>query len=134
MKPVQLVIPSGTILSPSHTAAVVGGNVLTTQRIVDVIFRAFETCAASQVNYCLYFTVEDTNKMWDVLAASNYRIPCQVKSCLTTSFVTCPALIYFDRVFLKTYKMHNAPFFVALVWPVHVAGSQRFVQKYDVCF
>ena len=49
LKPIQLTIPSHTILSPSETAAVVGGNVLTTQRLVDVIFRAFETCAASQV-------------------------------------------------------------------------------------
>lgn len=48
LKPVQLVIPPGTILSPSETSAVVGGNVLTTQRIVDVVFKAFQTCAASQ--------------------------------------------------------------------------------------
>ena len=48
MKPVKLVIPPGTILSPSEISAVVGGNVLTTQRIVDVVFKAFETCAASQ--------------------------------------------------------------------------------------
>jgi 5-oxoprolinase (ATP-hydrolysing) len=31
-------------------AAVVGGNVLTSQRIVDVILLAFEACAASQVS------------------------------------------------------------------------------------
>ncbi len=48
LKPVQVLIPSGSLLDPSETAAVVGGNVLTCQRIVDVIFRAFETCAASQ--------------------------------------------------------------------------------------
>ncbi len=34
---------------PSEEAAVVGGNVLTSQRIVDLIFKAFEICAASQV-------------------------------------------------------------------------------------
>ena len=43
-------IPKGSILDPSENAAVVGGNVLTSQRIVDVIFKAFSTCAASQVN------------------------------------------------------------------------------------
>ena len=48
LKPVQVLIPSGSLLDPSETAAVVGGNVLTCQRIVDVVFRAFETCAASQ--------------------------------------------------------------------------------------
>ena len=41
-------IPKGSLLDPSDTAAVVGGNVLTSQRIVDVVFRAFSACAASQ--------------------------------------------------------------------------------------
>ena len=41
-------IPSGSLLSPSRTAAVCGGNVLTSQRIVDVVLRAFHACAASQ--------------------------------------------------------------------------------------
>ncbi|CAB1349800.1 unnamed protein product [Coregonus sp. 'balchen'] len=36
---------------PSQNAAVVGGNVLTSQRVVDVIFRAYKVCAASQVPY-----------------------------------------------------------------------------------
>ncbi|XP_075437118.1 5-oxoprolinase-like isoform X2 [Ascaphus truei] len=47
--PVQAIIPKGSILDPSADAAVVGGNVLTSQRIVDVIFKAFDVCAASQV-------------------------------------------------------------------------------------
>ncbi|TGZ66496.1 hypothetical protein CRM22_005298 [Opisthorchis felineus] len=48
LKPIKLTVPDGTILSASPTAAVVGGNVLTSQRIVDVIFAAFRCCAASQ--------------------------------------------------------------------------------------
>lgn len=48
IKPVDIVIPDGCFLHPSAGAAVCAGNVLTSQRIVDVIFRAFETCAASQ--------------------------------------------------------------------------------------
>ncbi|XP_018428770.1 PREDICTED: 5-oxoprolinase isoform X1 [Nanorana parkeri] len=46
--PVKVIIPKGSILDPSPDAAVVGGNVLTSQRIVDVIFKAFQVCAASQ--------------------------------------------------------------------------------------
>lgn len=45
----RVVIPKGSILDPSPEAAVVGGNVLTSQRVVDVILRAFGACAASQV-------------------------------------------------------------------------------------
>lgn len=41
-------IPEGSLLSPSKTAAVCGGNVLTSQRIVDVVLKAFHACAASQ--------------------------------------------------------------------------------------
>ncbi|KAM6033035.1 5-oxoprolinase [Chlamydotis macqueenii] len=48
LAPVRVLIPKGSILDPSPEAAVVGGNVLTSQRVVDVIFRAFGVCAASQ--------------------------------------------------------------------------------------
>ena len=41
-------IPKKTLLSPSRTAAVCGGNVLTSQRIVDVVLKAFHAAAASQ--------------------------------------------------------------------------------------
>ena len=48
LKPIQAVIPDDCLLSPDDQAAVVGGNVLTCQRIVDVVFKAFKTCAGSQ--------------------------------------------------------------------------------------
>jgi 5-oxoprolinase (ATP-hydrolysing) len=48
LAPIEMVIPVGTLLDPSPTAAVVGGNVLTSQRVVDVIFKAFGVAAASQ--------------------------------------------------------------------------------------
>uniref|UniRef100_A0A8C3UN50 5-oxoprolinase n=1 Tax=Catharus ustulatus TaxID=91951 RepID=A0A8C3UN50_CATUS len=48
LAPVQVLIPPGSILDPSPEAAVVGGNVLTSQRLVDVVLRAFGVCAASQ--------------------------------------------------------------------------------------
>ena len=46
--PIDIRIPEGCLLAPSPEAAVVGGNVLTSQRIVDVIFKAFGAAAASQ--------------------------------------------------------------------------------------
>ncbi|KAG6005826.1 hypothetical protein E4U21_007598 [Claviceps maximensis] len=48
LRPITVKIPPKSILSPAPGAAVVGGNVLTSQRITDVIFKAFEACAASQ--------------------------------------------------------------------------------------
>lgn len=48
LSPVQVITPKGCMINPGEEAAVVGGNVLTSQRLVDVIFKAFETCSASQ--------------------------------------------------------------------------------------
>jgi len=48
LKNIEVVVPNNSILNPSAESAVVGGNVLTSQRVVDVIFKAFETCSASQ--------------------------------------------------------------------------------------
>jgi 5-oxoprolinase (ATP-hydrolysing) len=48
LRPVTLLTSPGSILNPDDQAAVVGGNVLTSQRIVDVIFKAFGCVAASQ--------------------------------------------------------------------------------------
>ncbi|KAG6451501.1 hypothetical protein O3G_MSEX007201 [Manduca sexta] len=47
LNPVKVIIPSGSILDPSEGAAVVGGNVLTSQRIVDVVLKAFQVIIIS---------------------------------------------------------------------------------------
>ena len=41
MRSVKLKFSEGSILSPSEEAAVSAGNVTTSQRIVDLIFKAF---------------------------------------------------------------------------------------------
>ncbi|MCA9582506.1 MAG: hydantoinase B/oxoprolinase family protein, partial [Myxococcales bacterium] len=46
--PVELVIPPGSMLDPPPGAAVVGGNVETSQRVVDVLLAALGMSAASQ--------------------------------------------------------------------------------------
>ena len=48
LAPVKIHIPLGSFLSPSDKAAVVGGNVLTSQRVTDVVLTAFQACACSQ--------------------------------------------------------------------------------------
>ncbi|KND02450.1 5-oxoprolinase [Spizellomyces punctatus DAOM BR117] len=55
LNPIEVIIPEGTLLSPGDGAAVVGGNVLTSQRVVDVVLKAFGACAASQ-GCCNNFT------------------------------------------------------------------------------
>ncbi|WVF66074.1 hypothetical protein IAT40_000813 [Kwoniella sp. CBS 6097] len=46
--PIDIRIPEGSLLSPSPESAVCGGNVMTSQRITDVVLLAFKACAASQ--------------------------------------------------------------------------------------
>lgn len=48
LAPIKLKLPADSILSPSLKAATVGSNVETSQRIVDLVFKAFQACAASQ--------------------------------------------------------------------------------------
>lgn len=48
LNPIDIVVPDDTILTPAKGLGVVGGNVLTSQRVTDVVLRAFGACAASQ--------------------------------------------------------------------------------------
>merc|ERR1712078_441503 len=48
LAPITFIIPENSLLNPSADAGVVGGNVLTSQRVVDVVLKAFSACAASQ--------------------------------------------------------------------------------------
>lgn len=55
LKPIKFLTRANSVVDPSIEAAVVGGNVETTQRIVDVMLKAFEAAAASQ-GTCNNFT------------------------------------------------------------------------------
>ncbi|NPE30725.1 5-oxoprolinase [Methanococcoides sp. SA1] len=48
LKPLKIIIPEGCLLNPSHPAAVVAGNVETSQYIVDTLYGALGIMAASQ--------------------------------------------------------------------------------------
>ncbi|MFN4354806.1 hydantoinase B/oxoprolinase family protein [Parvibaculum sp.] len=48
LKPIEIVIPEGSMLAPSFPAAVVGGNVETSQAVTDALFGAFGAMAAAQ--------------------------------------------------------------------------------------
>jgi len=48
LDPIEVRIPDGSLLNPQYPAAVVGGNVETSQRVVDVLYGALGVVAASQ--------------------------------------------------------------------------------------
>ena len=49
MRPIRLVAPEGTVVNARMPAAVAGGNVETSQRIVDVLFRALAKAAPERI-------------------------------------------------------------------------------------
>ncbi len=49
IRPIRVIAPSGTIVNASLPAAVAGGNVETSQRMVDALFRALATAAPSRI-------------------------------------------------------------------------------------
>jgi 5-oxoprolinase (ATP-hydrolysing) len=48
LAPTKVILPKDTFLNPSAKAAVCCGNTLTSQRLVDLLLKAFEAAAASQ--------------------------------------------------------------------------------------
>tara|TARA_R110000824_G_scaffold390760_14_gene587903 strand:- start:26310 stop:29912 length:3603 start_codon:yes stop_codon:yes gene_type:complete len=48
MKPLEIIIPQGSMLAPTYPAAVVGGNVETSQAVTDALFGAFGVMASAQ--------------------------------------------------------------------------------------
>jgi 5-oxoprolinase (ATP-hydrolysing) len=48
MRPVDIIIPEGSILNPEYPAPVASGNVETSQRVVDVLLGALRIASASQ--------------------------------------------------------------------------------------
>ncbi|KAK6876060.1 5-oxoprolinase [Candida tropicalis] len=61
LRPIIFKTREGSIVSPSPDAAVVGGNVETTQRIVDVMLKTFQAAAGSQ-GTCNNFTFGTNDK------------------------------------------------------------------------
>jgi 5-oxoprolinase (ATP-hydrolysing) len=69
LKPVEIVVPERTVLSPEYPAPVASGNVETSQRIVDVLFGAFGIIAASQGTMNnLLFEVEGEVPYYETIA------------------------------------------------------------------
>lgn len=48
LEPIEIRIPEGSLLNPRYPAAVVGGNVETSQRVCDVLYGALGVLAAGQ--------------------------------------------------------------------------------------
>ena len=66
METVKIIIPKGCLLNPNKGRAVSGGNVETSQKVVDVIFGAFGCIAGSQgtMNNFLFGSVDGSGRQY----------------------------------------------------------------------
>ena len=68
LRPVEIRIPAGSMLSPRHPAAVVAGNVETSQLVTDALFGAFGALAASQGTMNNFTFGNDTHQYYETIA------------------------------------------------------------------
>jgi len=71
LSPITIIIPEGSLLSPCNGVAVVGGNVLTSQRVTDVILKTLNIQADSQGD-CNNFTF-GTGSIIDQMTGKKYE-------------------------------------------------------------
>ena len=71
---IEIIIPDGSLLNPDDNAAVVGGNVETSQRITDVLLGALGIAAASQgtMNNFVFGPADDSgNQYYETIAGGS---------------------------------------------------------------
>jgi 5-oxoprolinase (ATP-hydrolysing) len=74
---IEIIIPEGSLLNPDDNAAVVGGNVETSQRITDVLLGALGIAAASQgtMNNFVFGSADDSgNQYYETIAGGSGAI------------------------------------------------------------
>lgn len=98
LKPLEIIIPSGCMLNPCYPAAVVAGNVETSQAITDALYGALDIMAASQgtmnnftfgnANYQYYETICGGSG-----AGANFDGTDAVQTHMTNSRLTDPEVL-----------------------------------------
>jgi 5-oxoprolinase (ATP-hydrolysing) len=68
LRPVRLVVPEGSMLNPLYPAAVVAGNVETSQAVVDALYGAFGVLAASQGTMNNLTFGDETRQYYETIA------------------------------------------------------------------
>ena len=71
LRPITLIVPDGCMLSPCFPAAVVAGNVETSQAVTDALFGAFGAMAASQGTMNNFTFGNDTHQYYETIAGGS---------------------------------------------------------------
>ncbi|WP_373017644.1 hydantoinase B/oxoprolinase family protein [Thiomicrorhabdus sp.] len=98
LRPVELIVPKGSMLNPSYPAAVVAGNVETSQVVTDALYGALQVQAASQGTMNNLTFGDDTWQYYETLcggtgAGPGYDGHHAIHSHMTNSRLTDPEIL-----------------------------------------
>ena len=98
LKPLRIVIPEGSMLRPRYPAAVVAGNVETSQTVTDALFGALGVLAASQGTMNNFTFGNDTHQYYETIsggagAGPDFDGASVVQTHMTNSRLTDPEVL-----------------------------------------
>jgi 5-oxoprolinase (ATP-hydrolysing) len=98
LKPIRIVIPEGSMLSPRYPAAVVAGNVETSQTVTDTLYGALGVLAASQGTMNNFTFGNDTYQYYETIsggagAGPDFDGASVVQTHMTNSRLTDPEVL-----------------------------------------
>ncbi|HWJ58247.1 MAG TPA: hydantoinase B/oxoprolinase family protein, partial [Sphingomicrobium sp.] len=98
LRPIRLVVPEGSMLNPKHPAAVVAGNVETSQVVPDTLFAATRRLAPSQGTMNNFTFGNDRHQYYETIAGGSGAGPdhdgtSAVQTHMTNSRLTDPEIL-----------------------------------------
>uniref|UniRef100_UPI0035AEE8AA hydantoinase B/oxoprolinase family protein n=1 Tax=Sandaracinobacter sp. TaxID=2487581 RepID=UPI0035AEE8AA len=98
LKPIRLIVPEGSMLRPRHPAAVVAGNVETSQAVVDALYGALGVMAAAQGTMNNFTFGDATRQYYETIAGGSGAGPgfdgtSAVQTHMTNSRLTDPEVL-----------------------------------------
>src|SRR5256885_7787934 len=98
LRPIQLIVPKGSMLNPSYPAAVVAGNVETSQVVTDALFAATGRLAPSQGTMNNFAFGNDKHQYYETIAGGSGAGPdhdgtSAVQTHMTNSRLTDPEIL-----------------------------------------
>ena len=113
LKPLDIVIPEGSMLSPRYPAAVVAGNVETSQAITDALYGALGVLAASQGTMNNFTFGDETYQYYETIsggagAGPDFDGASVVQTHMTNSRLTDPEVLEWRfPVRLELYRVRH---------------------------
>ena len=98
LKPIEIIVPDGCMLNPTYPAAVVAGNVETSQKIVDALYGALGVMAASQGTMNNFTFGNSKYQYYETIcggagAGANFHGTDGIHTHMTNSLITDPEVL-----------------------------------------